>query len=168
MSITTAHAEQMNFTTHYAQTPTFFFARKNHINQMLITPRRITNKRVGIQQNTTYERFLKTHFAEHVQLLHYPSTGQAYQTLANGELDLLLDDAVSDYFNFLPTEQNRTFEQIDDPVVAPQFFGQEQNIAMHKDDHALREQLDRTLTAVLANGTHKHIEKRYFKQFSVY
>ncbi|KJU76631.1 ABC transporter substrate-binding protein [Ectopseudomonas oleovorans] len=168
MSITAARAERVDFTARYAQTPAFFFARKGHINQMLITPRRIAGKRVGVQQGTTYERFLEARFAEHVQLLRYPSAAQAYLALAGGELDLVLDDAVSGYFGFLLTELGRDFEQVGGPVVAPQFFGQGQGIAVRKGDDELRQQLDRALAAILADGTHKRIEKRYFKQFSVY
>ncbi|MBJ7547637.1 transporter substrate-binding domain-containing protein, partial [Pseudomonas sp. OA3] len=90
------------------------------------------------------------------------------RALAGGELDLVLDDAVSGYFGFLLTELGRDFEQVGGPVVAPQFFGQGQGIAVRKGDDELRQQLDRALAAILADGTHKRIEKRYFKQFSVY
>lgn len=168
MSITEARQQRVDFTAKYAQTPAYFFARKGLIHEVIVTPRRIAGKRVGVQQGTTYERLLDDKYAAHVQLQRFDSAALMYQALAAGQIDLVLDDAVSGFFGFLDTPQGQGFEQVGNQVVSPKHFGQGQGIAVRKGDTALRERLDRALAVILSNGVYKRIEQRYFKHFSVY
>lgn len=168
MSITEARQQQVDFTAKYAQTPAFFFARKGLVHEVIVTPRRIAGMRVGVQQGTTYERLLDDKYAAHVQLQRFESAALMYQALAAGQVDLVLDDAVSGFFGFLETPLGQGFEQVGNKVVSPRHFGQGQGIAVRKGDAALRERLDRALAEILADGTYKRIEQRYFKDFSVY
>jgi arginine/ornithine transport system substrate-binding protein len=168
MSITAQRAELVDFTAKYAQTPAFFFARKGLVNQVIITPRRIAGKRLGVQRDTTYDRFLTDKYQQHTEVLRFDSAEGMYQALAEGRVELVLDDAVSGYFGFLDTAQGQGFEQVGNKVVAPKHFGKGQGIAVRKGDHVLRERLDRALSIILSNGVYKRIEKQYFKQFTVY
>jgi arginine/ornithine transport system substrate-binding protein len=168
MSITAQRAERVDFTAKYAQTPAFFFARKGLVNEVIVTPRRVSGKRIGVQRDTTYDRFLSDKYQQHTEVLRFDSAEVMYQALGEGRVELVLDDAVSGYFGFLDTEQGQGFEQVGNKVVAPKHFGQGQGIAVRKGDQALRERLDRALSIILSNGVYKRIEKQYFKQFSVY
>ncbi len=149
MSITAQRAEVVDFTAKYAQTPAFFFARKGLINEVIITPRRILGKRIGVQRDTTYDRFLTDKYQQHTEVQRFESAEGMYQALAEGRVDLVLDDAVSGYFGFLETDKG-------------------QGIAVRKGDQVLRERLDKALSIILSNGVYKRIEKQYFKQFTVY
>ena len=102
------------------------------------------------------------------EVLRFDSAEGMYQALAEGRVELVLDDAVSGYFGFLDTAQGQGFEQVGNKVVAPKHFGKGQGIAVRKGDHVLRERLDRALSIILSNGVYKRIEKQYFKQFTVY
>jgi arginine/ornithine transport system substrate-binding protein len=168
MSITAQRAERVDFTAKYAQTPAFFFARKGLVNQVIITPRRIAGKRVGVQRDTTYDHFLTDKYQQHTQVLRFESADGMYQALAENRVDLVLDDAVSGYFGFLDTDKGQGFEQVGNKVVAPKHFGKGQGIAVRKGNHELRERLDQALLIILSNGVYKRIEKQYFKQFTVY
>jgi ABC-type amino acid transport substrate-binding protein len=168
MSITAQRAERVDFTAKYAQTPAFFFARKGLVNEVIVTPRRVIGKRIGVQRDTTYDRFLSDKYQQHTEVLRFDSAEAMYQALGEGRVELVLDDAVSGYFGFLDTDQGQGFEQVGNKVVAPKHFGQGQGIAVRKGDQALRERLDRALSIILSNGVYKRIEKQYFKQFSVY
>ncbi|WP_339461447.1 transporter substrate-binding domain-containing protein [Pseudomonas sp. EA_105y_Pfl2_R69] len=168
MSITAQRAERVDFTAKYAQTPAFFFARKGLVNEVIVTPRRIAGKRLGVQRDTTYDRFLTDKYQRHTEVLRFDSAEVMYQALGEGRVELVLDDAVSGYFGFLDTDQGQGFEQVGNKVVAPKHFGKGQGIAVRKGDQVLRERLDRALSVILSNGVYKRIEKQYFKQFSVY
>lgn len=168
MSITAQRQQLVDFTAKYAQTPAFFFARKGLVNEVIVTPRRILGKRVGVQRDTTYDRFLTDKYQRHTQVLRFDSADGMYQALAEGRVDLVLDDAVSGYFGFLDTDQGQGFEQVGNKVVAPKHFGKGQGIAVRKGNQELRERLDKALVSILSNGVYKRIEKQYFKQFSVY
>jgi len=168
MSITAQRQQLVDFTAKYAQTPAFFFARKGLVNEVIITPRRILGKRVGVQRDTTYDRFLTDKYQQHTQVLRFESADGMYQALAENRVDLVLDDAVSGYFGFLDTDKGQGFEQVGNKVVAPKHFGKGQGIAVRKGNHELRERLDQALLIILSNGVYKRIEKQYFKQFTVY
>ncbi len=168
MSITAQRAERVDFTAKYAQTPAFFFARKGLVNEVIVTPRRIAGKRLGVQRDTTYDRFLTDKYQRHTEVLRFDSAEAMYQALGEGRVELVLDDAVSGYFGFLDTDQGQGFEQVGNKVVAPKHFGKGQGIAVRKGDQVLRERLDRALSVILSNGVYTRIEKQYFKQFSVY
>lgn len=168
MSITEERLKQVDFTEKYAQTPAFFFAREGAINEVIITPRRIGSKRLGVQRGTTYDRYLSERFAKHVAIERFDSAAATYQALHAGRVDLVLDDAVSGYFGFIDTANGAGFERVGSAVVAPKFFGKGQGIALRKGEEALKVRLNRALVAILDNGVYARIEKQYFKQFSVY
>lgn len=168
MSITEERQQQVDFTRKYAQTPAFFFAREGAINEVIVTPRRLRGKRVGVQRETTYDRFLTARYQAHVVVLRFASAADTYQALQRGDVDLVLDDAVSGYFGFLQAPRGQGFERVGNAVSAPRFFGKGQGIAVRKGDDALREGLDQALLAILDNGVYRRIERRYFQRFSVY
>lgn len=168
MSITEERLQQVDFTQKYAQTPAFFFARRGSVNEVIITPLRLQGKRVGVQRGTTYDRFLTARYERYLPVQRYDSAADTYQALLDGEVELVLDDAVSGYFGFLQTERGKGFERVGNAVVAPKFFGKGQGIAVRKGDEALRKRLDQALLAILDNGVYRRIERQYFRRFSVY
>ena len=168
MSITEERQQKVDFTNRYAQTPALFFARKGVVHEVIITPRRIKGKQVGVQRGTTYDKYLSAKYAKHVQLQRFESTEDMYQALYDGRVEVVLDDAVSGYFGFLDSERGQNFEQVGNKVVAPSIFGKGQGIAVRKGNQELRERLDRALLEILGNGVYRRIEKGYFTQFSVY
>lgn len=168
MSITEERQQKVDFTNRYAQTPALFFARKGVVHEVIITPRRIKGKRVGVQRGTTYDKYLSAKYEKHVQLQRFESTEDMYQALYDGRVEVVLDDAVSGYFGFLDSERGQNFEQVGNKVVAPSIFGKGQGIAVRKGNQELRERLDRALLEILGNGVYRRIEKGYFTQFSVY
>ncbi len=168
MSITDERSKRVDFTERYAQTPAFFFARTGTVSQVIITPRRVATKRIGVQRGTTYDRYLTAKFAAYTQIQRFDNATQTYLALQEGRIDLVLDDAVSGYFGFLDTPQGQGFERIGTRVVAPAYFGKGQGIAVRKGNAPLRARLDRALSYILGNGVDRRIEKSYFNQFTVY
>lgn len=168
MSITEERLQQVDFTRKYAQTPAFFFAREGAVNEVIVTPRRLRGKRIGVQRETTYDRFLSARYQSHASIVRYASAADTYQALQRGEVDLVLDDAVSGYFGFLQTPRGAGFSRVGNAVIAPRFFGQGQGIAVRKGDDTLRDHLDQALLAILDNGLYRRIERRYFPRFNVY
>lgn len=168
MSITEERQALVDFTQRYAHTPAFFFAREGTVNEVIITPRRLAGKRIGVQRETTYDRFLAARYEKHLPIVRFASAAETYQALERGEVDLVLDDAVSGYFGFLQSERGKGFERVGNAVQAPKFFGKGQGIAVRKGDEALRARLDQALVAILDNGVYRRIERQYFQRFSVY
>ncbi|MCY1350348.1 ABC transporter arginine-binding protein 1 [compost metagenome] len=168
MSITEERLQKVDFTAKYTQTPAFFFAREGLVDEVIITPRRLGGKRIGVQRDTTFDSLLTARYAKYVHVERFDSATQAYDALHGGQVDMVFDDAVSGYMSFLNTPRGVGFERVGGKVVAPKYLGRGEGIAVRKGDTALRERLDQALTAILDNGTYKHIERQYFQQFSVY
>lgn len=168
MSITPERLQQVDFSIKYAQTPAFFFARKGQFDQAFITPSRVSGKRIGVQQGTTYDRYLSTKYAGKAELIRFASAAETYTALQQGHIDLLLDDSVAGYFGFLASRKGQDFERVGSRVVAPAFFGQGQGIALRKGQPELKQRLDDAILAIRNSGEYQRIEKRYFNFFHVY
>ncbi|WP_026146397.1 transporter substrate-binding domain-containing protein [Zestomonas thermotolerans] len=168
MSITAERMQLVDFTEKYTQTPAFFFAREGLVNEVILSPRRLAGKRIGVQRDTTFDNLLSARYEPHATILRYDSATQAYEALYNGEVDLVFDDAVSGYMGFLNTPRGVGFERVGGKIVSPKYLGRGEGIAVRKGNVELKERINRALSAILENGTYKGIERKYFQQFSVY
>ncbi|CAD5108705.1 transporter substrate-binding domain-containing protein [Zestomonas carbonaria] len=168
MSITEERLKQVDFTEKYTQTPAFFFAREGLVHEVIITPRRLAGKRIGVQRDTTFDSLLTERYGTYAQIERFDSATLAYDALSAGQVDMVFDDAVSGYMGFLNTPRGAGFERVGGKIVAPKYLGRGEGIAVRKDDTALKDRLNEALTAILDNGTYKRIERKYFQQFSVY
>ncbi|MBM7060606.1 transporter substrate-binding domain-containing protein [Pseudomonas sp. UL073] len=168
MSITAERQQLVDFTDKYSQTPTYFFGKNDEINEVFITPRRVSGKRIGVQRGTVYDSYLIDKFAKYAAIERFDSAQEAYDALYQGKVNLVLDDAVSGYMSFLDTPRGEGFGRVGGAVVAPKYMGVGQGIAVRKGDEALKARLNQALAVILSNGTYNRIERQYFRQFSVY
>ncbi|PHV11856.1 transporter substrate-binding domain-containing protein [Chitinimonas sp. BJB300] len=167
MSITDERAQQVDFTEKYAQTPAFFFAKSHRIPYVFVSPKRLAGMKIGVQVDTTYDRYVTAKYAATSPIVHFKSTDEMYSALVSGEVDLAMDDSVAGYYGFLETSRGKGYELVGSAVVDPKYFGEGQGIAVRKGDKDLRGRLDKALASILINGTYKEIQRKYFI-FNVY
>ncbi|WP_445294313.1 transporter substrate-binding domain-containing protein [Chitinimonas sp. PSY-7] len=167
MSITNERTKQVDFTERYTQTPAFFFAKAHRIPYVYVNPKRLAGMKIGVQIDTTYDRYVSAKYAATSPIVRYKSTEEMYEALVNGEVDLAMDDSVAGYYGFLQTPRGRGYELVGSAVVDPKFFGEGQGIAVRKGDKDLKSRLDKALASILVNGTYKEIQRKYFV-FNVY
>ncbi|SFZ77863.1 transporter substrate-binding domain-containing protein [Chitinimonas taiwanensis] len=167
MSITQERLKLVDFTDKYAQTPAFFFAKSHRIPFVFINPKRLAGMKIGVQVDTTYDRYVSAKYAATSPITRFKSTEEMYNALADGQIDLVMDDAVAGYYGFLQTPRGKGFELVGSAVVDVKYFGEGQGIAVRKGDKELKAKFNKALATILVNGVYKDIQRKYFV-FNVY
>ncbi|WP_374352889.1 transporter substrate-binding domain-containing protein [Chitinimonas sp.] len=167
MSITEDRLKQVDFTDRYTQTAAFFIAKAHRIPYVFITPKHLSGMKIGVQADTTYDRYVTAKYSPGSTIVHYKSTDDMYAALTKGSIDLVMDDSVAAYYGFLQTPRGKGYEFAGSAVVDPKFFGEGQGIAVRKGDKALKDKLNAALKVILDNGVYQKIQHKYFV-FNVY
>ncbi|QNM94668.1 transporter substrate-binding domain-containing protein [Chitinimonas koreensis] len=167
MSITEERKKLVDFTDRYANTPAFFFAKARRVPYVFITPRRVEKMKIGVQVETTYDRYVSAKYAATSPIVRYKGADEMYAALAKGEVDMVMDDVVAGYYGFLQTPSGKGFELVGSAVVDPKFFGEGQGIAIRKGNTGLRDRFNRALAVILDNGVYQEIQRKYFI-FNIY
>ena len=161
MSITDERKQQVDFTNPYYKSALTFVAKAGS-GVTEVTADTLKGKTVGAQAGTTQADFVAAAFPD-VELKTYPTQDEVNLDLVNGRLDF----GVSDLFPMMDWiaqgKDGACCELVGKPVVAPKFAGQGAGIALRQEDDTLREAFNKALDEIVANGTDKAINEKYFK-----
>jgi lysine-arginine-ornithine-binding protein len=170
MSITAERAEVVDFTNKYYSTPAKFIKDKN---LELTIPEDVaaandalSGMKVGVQRATIHENFIRDNFPD-VEVVVYATQDEANLDLANGRVDLVMADSVALNDGFLVTDDGAGFEFVGPDYDDPRWHGDGAGIAVRKGDTELLDGLNAALAQILADGTYKAINDKYF-DFNVY
>jgi len=169
MSITAEREKKVAFTDKYYNTPAWFIAPKSaHIGMTAAdtSPEALKGKIIGAQSSTIHANYLQDVYkGSDIKL--YGTQDEANADLASGRLDLVLADSIVLYEWMKKTEDGKCCEQVGVPVNDPKWFGNGAGIAMRKEDTDLKAMFNKALAEILADGTYKKINDKYFP-FSIY
>ncbi|MFN3988169.1 MAG: ABC transporter substrate-binding protein [Rhodocyclaceae bacterium] len=160
MSITEERQRVVSFTNPYYSNVLAFIGPKGQ--DMATDAAGLKGKTLGAQRATVAGQYLEDELGKHVTVKLYDTQDNAYLDLAAGRLDGMVSDKFPAY-DWLQTEAGQKFEfkgediDIDDKIA----------IAVRKQDDALRERLNKALEEIVADGTYKAINEKYFP-FSIY
>jgi lysine-arginine-ornithine-binding protein len=158
MSITNERKEKVAFTNPYYLTPGNFIAPKD-TKLTDLTPAGLKGKTIGAQSSTTGATYLEDKYkGSDIKL--YPTQDEANADLASGRLDAVLADKFVLYEWLEKTDAGKCCKFIgaDLADVNPDGTG----IAVRKEDNELREALNKALKEIVADGTYKKINEKYF------
>ncbi len=161
MSITDERKKQVDFTIPYYKSALTFVGKKGSgITE--VTAETLKGKTVGAQSGTTQADFMAAAFPD-IEIKAYPTQDEVNLDLANGRLDL----GVSDLFPMMDwidqAKDGACCELVGKPVLDPQYAGQGAGIALRQEDDTLREAINKALDEIVADGTYKAINDKYFK-----
>ncbi|MFC3205986.1 ABC transporter substrate-binding protein [Aquamicrobium soli] len=163
MSITEERKKQVAFTKKYYTTPLAVAALKD--SELAATdPDAMAGKTVGAQASTTqaiYAQDFYTKAGADVKL--YPTQEEAVQDLMNGRLDAV----ISDKFVLTDWLKNSSDGSCCKLIGDVKGTETEAGIAVRQGDDALREKLNAAIDAIVADGTYKKIQAKYF-DFDIY
>jgi polar amino acid transport system substrate-binding protein len=161
MSITDERKQQVDFTNPYYKSALTFVAKAGS-GVTEVTADTLKDKTVGAQAGTTQADFVTAAFPD-VELKTYPTQDEVNLDLVNGRLDF----GVSDLFPMMDWiaqgKDGACCELIGKPILDPKFAGQGAGIALRQEDDTLREAFNKALDEIVANGTYKAINDKYFK-----
>ena len=156
MSITAERMKAVDFTDHYYSNSLRLIAKKG----AGIDPIDLKGKTLGAQRATIAADHAAKMNGKKVNL--YDTQENAYLDLASGRVDVLVTDMLPGY-DWLKSAQGKGFEFAGDNIDINDKIG----IAVRKNSGKLRGRLNRALKEILADGTYKRINARYFP-FSIY
>jgi arginine/ornithine transport system substrate-binding protein len=164
MSITDERKKAVDFTDKYYKTPAQFVVKKG--STLEVTPTGLKGKRVGVQRSTIHDRFVGENFKS-ADIVRYTKQDEVFLDLASGRVDAAVLDMIAAQVGFLKTPQGKNFHFVGPVYDDPKYFGVGAGIALRKGDNSLREDFNKAIAAIRANGIYKKIQDVYF-DFDVY
>jgi polar amino acid transport system substrate-binding protein len=160
MFITEERKKVVSFTDpYYAAAMTHVTATGSDIKEF--TDAALAGKAVGAQSSTTQAEYIqKTYPSADIRL--YKTQDEANLDMANGRLDVMVGDVIPMLDWTTKTEDGKCCEIVGDPITDKAFVGDGVGMAVRQDDNELREMLNKALAEILANGTYKTINDKYF------
>jgi len=162
MSITEERKKQVAFTNKYYTTPLAVVALKDS-DLTSTEPAAMAGKTVGAQASTTQSIYAQDFYTPAgADVKQYPTQEEAVQDMLNGRLDAIISDKFV-LTDWMKTASNDCCKLVGDVAGTETETG----IAVRLDDNALREKLNAAIDAIVADGTYKKIQAKYF-DFDIY
>jgi polar amino acid transport system substrate-binding protein len=160
MFITEERKKVVSFTDpYYAAAMTHVVAKESGITEF--TDAALAGKAVGAQSSTTQADYIqKTYPSADIRL--YKTQDEANLDMANGRLDVMVGDAIPMLDWTTKTEDGKCCEMVGEPITDKAFVGDGVGMAVRQEDNELRENLNKALAEIIANGTYKAINDKYF------
>ena len=159
MSITDERKQAVDFTDPYYTNKLQFIAPKGA--DFKTDKDSLKGKVIGAQRSTIAGTWLEENLDGIVDIKLYDTQENAYLDLASGRVDGVLADKFVNW-EWLKSDAGKDFEFKGEPV----FDNDKIGIAVRKND-PLREKLNAALKEIVADGTYKQINDKYFP-FSIY
>jgi lysine-arginine-ornithine-binding protein len=160
MSITEERQQAVDFTNPYYTNKLQFVAPKSV--DFKTDKDSLKGKVIGTQRATIAGSWLEDNLGKTVEIKFYDTQENAYLDLTSGRIDGILADTFVQW-EWLKSDAGKNFEFKGEPV----FDNDKIGIALRKGDDELRERLNKALAEIVADGTYKKINDKYFP-FSIY
>ncbi|POA20686.1 amino acid ABC transporter [Pseudomonas sp. FW300-N1A1] len=160
LSITDERKQAVDFTEPYYSNKLQFIAPKN--TEFKTDKDSLKGKTIGTQRATLAGTWLEDTYGDDIKVNLYDTQENAYLDLTSGRVDGILADKYANY-DWLKSDAGRNYEFKGDPVNESDKIG----IAVRKGDNDLRNKLNAALKEIVADGTYKKINDKYFP-FSIY
>ena len=167
MTVTPQREQQIDFSSEMFNEPTSLIVKKD--SDLTPTAASLKGKTVGVESGTIQESYANTYWKpEGVTVVSYPGQDQVYADLLSGRLDASLQDSVEADYGFLKTPKGADFKFGGNATYDPKgVLGSYIAIGIRKDEPVLKAKIDKAIAAIIANGTYKKIEAKYFN-FDIY
>jgi polar amino acid transport system substrate-binding protein len=163
MSITEERKKKVDFTDKYYATPARFIARKD-TSITSTNPEALAGKTLGAQSSTTHGSYLEDNYTNS-DIRLYATLDEANADLAAGRLDAVMADSVVLWDWTENTEEGKCCALVGENYT--ELWSTGVGMAVRKSDPDLTAMFNKALAEILADGTYKAINDKYFP-FSVY
>ncbi|QXH51871.1 ABC transporter substrate-binding protein [Pseudomonas fakonensis] len=154
LSITDERKQAVDFTDPYYSNKLQFIAPKNV--DFKTDKASLKGKTIGTQRATLAGTYLEDNYSG-VDIKLYDTQENAYLDLLAGRIDGILADKYVQY-EWLKSKDGMNYEFKGEPVMDSDKIG----IAVRKGDTKLRDDLNKALAEIKADGTYKKINDKYF------
>jgi polar amino acid transport system substrate-binding protein len=121
----------------------------------------LAGKAVGAQSSTTQAEYIQKKYPG-ADIRLYKTQDEANLDMANGRLDVMVGDLLPMLDWTTKVEDGKCCDLVGEPITDPAFVGEGVGMAVRQEDNELREKLNKALADILADGTYKTINDKYF------
>ncbi|WP_425349857.1 transporter substrate-binding domain-containing protein [Mangrovicella endophytica] len=161
MSMSEERRKQVAFTDVYYNSPSIFIARKGSgISE--VNPETLKGVSIGVTKATAQAAFVDKFYKAGSEVTVFPESPDLYKGLADGSVDIILEDKLAIYDWLTNTKAGQCCEFRGADLLDTTYFGAGAGIALRPGDDDLRQRLNTALADIKAAGTYDMINAKYF------
>ena len=160
MFITAERRQKVDFTEPYQKSAMTFVVPKDST-LTDFSPAAMAGKTIGAQGSTTQADYLTAAFPDSDVRL-YPTQDAVNLDLVSGRLDAQVGDMIPMLDWTHKSDDGSCCKLAGEPISDPKYVGEGVGMALRQDDDQLRESLNVALAALIADGTYKAINDKFF------
>lgn len=167
MSITKERKQHIDFSKHYYQSPASFTARRES-NLRDTSPDGMAGRVIGATVGTIHQRYAEeVYVPAGAKLKVYTTQPEAQLELERGFVDAILTDKIGAYEWLTTGEGSKCCGYAGKDLTDPAYVGEGVGVGLRKGDDSLKARFNTAIDAIVANGTYRKINDKYFP-FSIY
>ena len=160
MFITDKRKKQVDFTDPYQKSAMTFVVPKDSTLSDF-SPQSLAGKVIGAQGSTTQGDYLSALYPES-DIRLYPTQDAVNLDLVSGRLDAQVGDMIPMLEWTQKSEDGACCKLVGELITDAQYVGDGVGMALRQEDDKLRLQLNKALAEMVADGTYKKINNKYF------
>jgi polar amino acid transport system substrate-binding protein len=160
MSMSAERRQKVAFTRQYYDSPSVFIVRKGSAIAGT-SPDDLKSVKLGVTAETAQESYAKNFYGSVATTVVHESP-DLYKQLADGNVDIILEDKLAVYDWLANTKAGSCCEFKGADIKNTEYFGDGAGIAVRPDDKELQAKFDTALVAIQANDIYDTINAKYF------
>lgn len=160
MSMSLERRQKVAFSQKYYDSPSVFITRKDS-SIKTVSAADIKGLKLGVTSSTSQAAYAAKFYPD-VQTTVFTASPDLYKGLADGSVDIILEDKLAIYDWLANTKAGSCCDFKGGDLKDPVYFGEGAGIAVRPDDKALLATLDTALEKIKADGTYDMINAKYF------
>ncbi len=159
MEVTAERRKRLAFSRRYYLSPGAFAAQKGQ--SFDGPPALLRNKRIGVQKDSMHADWLDKSFRRSAQIKRYATLAEAREALAKDEVDAVFGDKAQLWL-WTQKKEGQCCEITGQDIKDPQTLGIGVAAGLRKEDIKLRDAFNKAIGEMLADGTYKKLNDKYF------
>jgi ABC-type amino acid transport substrate-binding protein len=159
LEVTSERRKRLGMSRRYYLSPGAFIAAKGA--PFDGPPSLLRNKRIGVQRDSTHADWADKSFRRSAQLKRYNTLGEALQALATDEVDAVFGDKTQLWL-WSQKPEGKCCELVGQDIKDNQTLGIGVAAGLRKEDAKLRDAINKAFGEMVADGTYKKINEKYF------
>lgn len=160
MSMSAERREKVSFTQKYYDSPSVFIARKG-ADIAGTTPDDLKDLKLGITSGTSQEAYAQKLYGD-VSKTVFKASPDLYKGLAEGDVDIILEDKLAVYDWLANTRAGSCCEFLGGDIKDAEYFGDGAGIALRPSDSQLLAKFNAALETIQSNDIYDTINAKYF------
>ena len=159
LDITSERLEMVDFTNSYYKTAPVFISQQTANKGFSLE-----GKFIGVQANTSNQSYLTRNLKENSYIVPYFSSAEALADLKQQKIDAVFADSavVTHFLSQQDAQSTLAIQRVEESFLSG--FSEGYGIAVRKGNAKLKQQLNKGLEIILANGIYSKIFQQYFPQ----